>query len=721
MKFEFFKKRGTNWHIIPIFILIFISCITYWRWFSFDYFVYADNSLQYLQTAEENLIPKLWLSDHSLGHTELTIWNSPVRVIKFFVSTATNSDSNVSEKFIFLWPIIFLLPLSSYILLYYILKSKFAAFMGSLIMCFNSYFLAIISQGHLSLVLSCIFSNFSLFYLLKSINEGKKSAAIVSGLTLFVSASYDLRIAYIAVWIFSLYWVYLLIYNLYKKRTQEIYLSFRSIFICFSIVGVLSLFWIIPQLQQQNLLSNEILNRDIVFRDYWGILHAIALYHPFFESLPTWFNVTYPNLNYYILPLLALLGIIVAKNNKHYILFFTLILVIGILLVKQNGAPFESLYDFLYTHIPGFNGFREATKFFYLIILSYSVLIGSFFLWLWNNVYTNTQKYSVFCFTALVIALQIYPLLGIINGNKESLYIPTKNDSLEINKYLTNFFDENAEGYKILFVPTYSKWSMQSIAYPRISMTRTIEDQWIFIPEYTKVKDYPYVDILMQDFSSTLLENNSIKYVVIPNVSKEGFSNDFSVYFKKNREFYVETLDKLDYLKQIDIGMNQVNVYELQNPLPRFYLSSDRPSLEESPKSIFVEYEQVSSVEYILKLNSISTTTYLQFTDSYNPNWYIKIGNDIVQLKSIFWGNYYLDESFHIKNQLNQNTFIIDPLKIKRLSNTDEIQSNKDGSINFEVVVYYKPQSYFYLGSIISLLSLFLIIFAYLYTKRYEK
>jgi|GEM_PF-7061107 len=70
------------------------------------------------------------------------------------------------------------------------------------------------------------------------------------------------------------------------------------------------------------------------------------------------------------------------NRRRRYILFFAVLSVIGILLSKQVSDPFGNLYYWLYDNFPGFNAFREASKFYILIALGYAVGMASLVEWL---------------------------------------------------------------------------------------------------------------------------------------------------------------------------------------------------------------------------------------------------------------------------------------------------------------------------------------------------
>ena len=67
------------------------------------------------------------------------------------------------------------------------------------------------------------------------------------------------------------------------------------------------------------------------------------------------------------------------------------------------------------------------------------------------------------------------------------------------------------------------------------------------------------------------------------------------------------------------------------------------------------------------------------------------------------------------------NGWTIDPQYIKDNYSTEYYTENADGSINIELVMYFKPQSYFYLGLIISGIILLLCIICLIINKLKQR
>ena len=189
----FYKKiiKYLEENILMI-LLVVLSVITYFRWLSFDYFVYADNVFQHNVFFIENFLPSVWRSDHSIGHLDVAIWKKTLTWFQSLISIIFCVDSNVTEKIVLFIPVITLLPVSSYLLLKRLTKSSIASFFGSLVMMFNTYFLSINSQGHLPLTLSCVFANFSLLTYIEMLKTKKNVYLVSTTILLFITGLIEL-------------------------------------------------------------------------------------------------------------------------------------------------------------------------------------------------------------------------------------------------------------------------------------------------------------------------------------------------------------------------------------------------------------------------------------------------------------------------------------------------------------------------------------------------
>lgn len=122
----------------------------------------------------------------------------------------------------------------------------------------------------------------------------------------------------------------------------------------------------------------------LVTRSTWGngffnIVNTLSISHPFWNnSEPINFVYHFPllihSLNILIFALVFVILIKIPRKFKRTEFLFVIPLFFYLILSKQNNPPFVGIFDFL-NNFPYFNLSREASKYFYGYILSFSFLI----------------------------------------------------------------------------------------------------------------------------------------------------------------------------------------------------------------------------------------------------------------------------------------------------------------------------------------------------------
>ncbi len=128
-------------------------------------------------------------------------------------------------------------------------------------------------------------------------------------------------------------------------------------------------------------------------------------------------------------------------------------------------------------------------------------------------------------------------------------------------------------------------------------------------------------------------------------------------------------------------------------------------------KNVNCSINKVSNEEYIISLNHLTDNASLVYLNNYNPEWRIYLINSHTNhTRFIFNQDIFRDTHTIIFGYAN--SWLIDTSTIKQ--SHDYYTTNPDGSINAELSLYFRPQSYFYLGLLISSLTL-VFCFAYLF------
>jgi len=234
-----------------------------------------------------------------------------------------------------------------------------------------------------------------------------------------------------------------------------------------------------------------------------------------------------------------------------------------------------------------------------------------------------------------------------------------------------------------------------------------------------------------------LIDNLALKYIVL-------FNNGIDL----SKDF--ESNDKISYF-------NNINYLEKNNIISRIYEGVDYSiyafnSSITTPKirSTDIEYTNINPTQYKLNIKNIKEKQNLEFLESYHNNWklYLKEFDnkskncDIVRESNNYnksikecesksklfesWDLHYILQKpiFEDSHKLvydYANQWTIDPEYIKANFDKSYYKENSDGSIDIELVLYFKPQVYFYLGVIVSTIFITLSFIYLIYIVSYQK
>lgn len=122
------------------------------------------------------------------------------------------------------------------------------------------------------------------------------------------------------------------------------------------------------------------------------------------------------------------------------------------------------------------------------------------------------------------------------------------------------------------------------------------------------------------------------------------------------------------------------------------------------------KFSRRSSIAHTAEFTGVAKPFLLTFADSFHPGWklYLRpLQDNKTADRSIRMGvtRPLFDES-HVQINGFANGWLIDPAFVKAHYGHDYYHENPDGSIDFNMAVYFKPQSYFYIGLLVSGLTL---------------
>ena len=735
-----------------------ISIIIHWRWvFKYAIFTRGDAVFAFDETLSEFTKFLIWnpLNLGGMGFTPSI----------FYVHEVTEILSNLGvnviliQKIIWGAPITILPVISMYFLSRRLLKSDFFASISSLIFSLNVYFL-MLQSGHVTVSVAYSLVPFLLLFQYKYLEEHKNHYLLISFLILMIIGTFDFRIAYLS---FFILLINLILKILLNKSPRKLVQSINSLIIPFILLFMANLYWII------NFFSHS---SEFVFlqRGLFGtsnFFYGLLLFHPFWwaDSGKISFVARQIPPVYFVYPLLAFIGLLLLKKDKWLVTYYCLSL-IGIFLIKQSQPPFTWVYQFLFDNFPGFNAFRESSKFFLFVALGFSILIGATLKRICELVNKRRiLRYIFYIFLSLFIFMilietktMIYPA-----PNTNTLFIEKKVPS-EYYSLKNHLLGDESEFFRTLWVPNFGRFGFYSTTRPYIMIVNLIQTKFNNFVYYKNHGDnWPYSDqiiyLLKQDYSNFLLDTMSVKYLVIPSDPE----NEIYSYYG-DKDFFENETERLDYLKKTDWNLFNISVYENKEYYEHVYLSKEDYLVEGigDLNRLLADYKDGQIITFIfesdlsdrfipffsgylkngesmdyhdnksllhpkLKFNFINPTKYnidievasdpflLVFSEAYHPEWklYPNRYKEYTNWIEGFSSKNYLPENYHIKSNGWSNSWAINP---KEMCSTTPC--------NFSVTLYFKPQSYFYLGGIMSMITLISCISYLIYDwrkRRWEK
>jgi hypothetical protein len=689
--------KKLNYYLI---LLLGFNILIYQKWISFSIFTFSDWQFHFNSALADLATPTTWSASqfYNYGVVDVVVWRLPIYLLNGLFGNLGFS-SNVSEKFIYFWPIIFIASLGSFFLIRHVLKSNMGALIGSFVFSFNTYFLSIDTQGHQLLTVAFGFATFALLYFIKLLEVRKFYLAVFTGIFLFIVGSYDLRSLYITIGIMGIYLFYFIFMHFGNKKKDVIKLLGLGL-IPLVLFFLLSQYWLLPILNVSALTSNTALGKQIFGSGFYNIQSALTTFFPFWTGKETaWFTIQQIHWYFWLYPLLAILGLIVNRKNSN-VVFFALIAVIGIFLSKQADIPFTGIYGWLYENFPGFNAFREASKFDFMVSLGYAVLIGAFITWVWSRNWKKNWYYAKHIIIFLIALLALWNGKPMITGEIKSLFVP----HVIPKEFLTieNLVFGQPEYFRTYWINMNFNWLFFNNTHPQIEGKLMLRSEWnpffknIFANK-KRTEGENMILALKDKKMNNLLDLASVKYVIIPLYDRET-GTDIVKGFGKSHQYYRSELSKIPYLKKVDKMPINILVYENENYRPHIYTTNNQETISDEQGYNDVEYEMMSPSEYKIKISNISKPVFLNFTDNFHPSWKMRIG-EFSWVDALLRNDYFLPDKYHLRSEIGFNSFSIDPQDICK---SYDCRKNSDGSYDIDMTLYFAPQSYLYLGMIIS-------------------
>ena len=502
-----------------------------------------------------------WLPYESLGGPNIQLYTAlPAMAWGLFQSFG------LAERVIYLIPIALLSLITPYILFRSIRVSRLSAFLASLAYGFSTYMI-MRSQAHLLIAVVNAIAPLILWAFIRFVQRPDKLRAAVFVAVFTIGTFYEVRIMFLVSLALLIYW-YLFAGREWAKR------NFRTVITVGVVLILLSLFWIIPSIFASSQIA------DVASRGLWGdnlqtLSRALALsdYNWTFGAISIDFIPKPIQPHLWFVPIVAVIGIISFRkadlSRRRYILFFTSLVIFGILFAKQSDPPFSGFYEWAYLHVPGFNLFREASKYLLLISLGYAGLFAFGIDYLRRLARHRQVLNKPFLVGAVLVA-------GVLLVNAVPLATGWIGGLMHVQREPKSYQELDAlikqPGFaRTLWIPLNHQYGYYDLQHPKISLWNELNKSDLLkavstVPPTLKNFTNPelYTQVLTSPYGQDLLDKWSVKTVVVPPVLPESVERIFPL--AGDRKAYVAALDAIPYLKKRSVG--DIDAYQNSNPDP---------------------------------------------------------------------------------------------------------------------------------------------------------
>lgn len=683
-----------SWKVAKIAFLATLTFLTFKAWFSFGILASGDLPYYFHETLNERFsLPLSWNG----GYKVPLLFYWPPNLLTGLLSQLGFTSPLVTQL-IWFWPFLVLTIFSSWFLFKTIFPKNSFWFISLLVFLFNTYILMIVGGAQTGIAWAYAFSPLVFALFIKLSQEPTTRLKIITGLVLAAQTAFDPRFSLIILGAVFFYAIFLYGFNTSKY--------FGAFVLPILITIGIHFYWLLPTI---------LVNRSALPSGYgevgWVDFLSFASFSNSFSLLhPNWpenifGKVSFMKPEFLVVPILAYLSLFFVNlklpsslklrrtsktqnnltieqfNNKN-ILFFALLGLVGAFLAKGSNPPFGEIYLWLFNNFPGMSGFRDPTKFYTLVALSYSILIpvsvSNIYDWLKSrNKFLNFNFQNLFfLFTIFYLLFLIrQALMGQLGGTFKTHNVPK--EYVQLKELLSS----QPEFFRTLWVPRTQNFGFFSNNHPMLSSENLISPTVCqfplcllvekekkpagfdssAIPEaeiLEKVRDYS-LSYLNHPKAPEVLVQMGVKYIIVPYDSESEIFLRDRKYSEEEREKYIKILDGVSWLKKIN-SVGKIAIYETPKHNDRFF------TIEKDPT---VDWKMINPTKYVVKIRSAAQPFNLVFSENYDSLWQAKVGNEIIPSTKMF--------------DLNSFSF------------------KRDG--NFDITIEFGAQKYVYWGGLVSL------------------
>lgn len=556
-------------------LLLILLTVVFWRLVGGGLRVSSDfpfiSQPQYISSFD---LPRVWTEGGAEGLGEYVaffLWSYPINFIGSFFA-------KLGLEFVFLEWLLVLMPI---LLMGVFGMWKFSQSLGfsreakliaTSFYLINTYIILLIDGGQLLLGLAYAFFPLSFLVFDNGVNGGLRNK-IVAGLVLTILGFFDFRFIFVLFLLLFLRFLYGFLFpkertgsflNERKKRVDWIGKWFFTTFICGLVVLGLNAYWLLPLKFAPITSLTHAFFTQTTFLSFTNLGHSIMLLSPhWYENI--FGSVTALKWEFLLIPILVFAAPILRKKSP-LVGFWLLVALISVFLSKGSSGPLSNLYPWMFENIPGFSLFRDSTKFFVLVALSYSVLIGvtvDEVIVRLRNYKSQITNYKLFLL--LVICYLLFLIRPVLQDKMTGILSKPRFE--KEYTFLADLLDDDNNFSRVFWIPSFPALGYSEPIHPRVEAARLVQKRTFAAGTkgtyeiFNFLREAPYM--------GEIFNVAGIGYIAYPPLDekKDNMHPDNIRYYFT----FLDQLSKLPWLSKIDHP--PIPLLKVKNHQERFFLT----------------------------------------------------------------------------------------------------------------------------------------------------
>lgn len=355
----------------PYALIVAAIAVAYRGWLSSGTMVYADWSYGADVRLNDFLpIPSIWDSPSGTGGANILAGPYlPLVALQAFLFQFGISHE-LSTRIVWIFVGLLAGSFATYKLAMTLYANRVAAIIGALFVVFSYYVMRIMSGGQLTVGNGALFIPLVFWLFYRALQRPTLSRLAPTGLAVGIQIMYDLRSTYLTLGVLLLFTFFYLLAQQGRAALKRAALRLSLQFAVMAVVAVcMHLFWLLPGRFAETIALPKGYNSVgwVGFLSYFHFENGFTLYKP-----P---QGTYIPPYLFLLPILAF-GVLLWRRITYIDLFLAALALLAVFFIKGGNDPAGGIYNWMFTHFPGFSMYRDPSKFHQPLVLAYALMLG---------------------------------------------------------------------------------------------------------------------------------------------------------------------------------------------------------------------------------------------------------------------------------------------------------------------------------------------------------